>query len=131
MLGSEHGTRVSHSTTMSAVSPPMARSPSTNLPISFNSADSTLGRHLACRLVQVGVNDVFSIPGEVNLTLLDHLLAEPGLNLVGCCNELNAGYVGDGYARSHGVGSLQKTRIFLTGLELGAEIYVGKIPIEF
>ncbi|XP_027069610.1 pyruvate decarboxylase 1 [Coffea arabica] len=74
-------------------------------PISFNSADSTLGRHLARRLVQVGVNDVFSVPGDFNLTLLDHLLTEPGLNLVGCCNELNAGYAADGYARCRGVGA--------------------------
>ncbi|XP_074268663.1 pyruvate decarboxylase 2 [Silene latifolia] len=67
--------------------------------------EATLGRHLARRLVQIGVNDVFSVPGDFNLTLLDHLLAEPGLNLVGCCNELNAGYAADGYARSRGVGA--------------------------
>ncbi|GAB4833995.1 Pyruvate decarboxylase 3 [Ancistrocladus abbreviatus] len=67
---------------------------------------STLGRHIARRLVQIGVNDVFSVPGDFNLTLLDHLLAEPGLNLIiGCCNELNAGYAADGYARSRGVGA--------------------------
>ncbi|GMI96427.1 pyruvate decarboxylase-2 [Hibiscus trionum] len=68
-------------------------------------AEATLGRHLARRLVQVGVNDVFSVPGDFNLTLLDHLIAEPGLNLIGCCNELNAGYAADGYARSRGVGA--------------------------
>ncbi|KAA8517442.1 hypothetical protein F0562_017735 [Nyssa sinensis] len=71
----------------------------------FNSSDATLGRHLARRLVQVGVIDVFSVPGDFNLTLLDQLLAEPGLNLIGCCNELNAGYAADGYARSRGVGA--------------------------
>ena len=69
------------------------------------SADATLGRHLARRLVQVGVTDVFSVPGDFNLTLLDHLIAEPELKLVGCCNELNAGYAADGYARSRGVGA--------------------------
>ncbi|KAF2306425.1 hypothetical protein GH714_017967 [Hevea brasiliensis] len=74
-------------------------------PTVFNSPDSTLGRHLARRLVQIGINDVFSVPGDFNLTLLDHLIAEPGLNLIGCCNELNAGYAADGYARSRGVGA--------------------------
>ncbi|KAF8749376.1 hypothetical protein HU200_012715 [Digitaria exilis] len=59
-------------------------------------ATATLGRHLARRLVQVGVSDVFGVPGDFNLTLLDHLIAEPGLRLVGCCNELNAGYAADG-----------------------------------
>ncbi|XP_041023394.1 pyruvate decarboxylase 1-like [Juglans microcarpa x Juglans regia] len=64
----------------------------------------TLGRHLARRLVEIGATDVFSVPGDFNLTLLDHLIAEPGLNLIGCCNELNAGYAADGYARAKGVG---------------------------
>ncbi|KAG1367678.1 pyruvate decarboxylase 1 [Cocos nucifera] len=68
-------------------------------------AAGTLGRHLARRLVQIGVRDVFSVPGDFNLTLLDHLIAEPELNLVGCCNELNAGYAADGYARARGVGA--------------------------
>ncbi|KAA8517753.1 hypothetical protein F0562_015242 [Nyssa sinensis] len=72
---------------------------------SGNSSEATLGRHLARRLVQIGVTDVFSVPGDFNLTLLDHLIAEPGLNLIGCCNELNAGYAADGYARRRGVGA--------------------------
>ncbi|KAH0663457.1 hypothetical protein KY284_028388 [Solanum tuberosum] len=69
------------------------------------SPDATLGRHLARRLVEIGVEDVFSVPGDFNLTLLDHLIAEPRLKNVGCCNELNAGYAADGYARSRGVGA--------------------------
>ncbi|GAB4857352.1 Pyruvate decarboxylase 3 [Ancistrocladus abbreviatus] len=76
----------------------------TPIPV-ISPSEATLGRHLARRLVQIGVNDVFSVPGDFNLTLLDHFLAEPGLNLVGCCNELNAGYAADGYARSRGVGA--------------------------
>lgn len=68
-------------------------------------SSGSLGGHLARRLVQIGVKDVFSVPGDFNLTLLDHLIAEPGLNLVGCCNELNAGYAADGYARAKGVGA--------------------------
>ncbi|KAG9151198.1 hypothetical protein Leryth_002753 [Lithospermum erythrorhizon] len=67
--------------------------------------DATLGRHIARRLVQIGVSDVFSVPGDFNLTLLDHLIAEPGLANIGCCNELNAGYAADGYARARGVGA--------------------------
>ncbi|XP_052186591.1 pyruvate decarboxylase 1-like isoform X2 [Diospyros lotus] len=69
------------------------------------STDATLGSHLARRLVQIGVSDVFSVPGDFNLTLLDHLIAEPGLKNIGCCNELNAGYAADGYARARGVGA--------------------------
>lgn len=72
-------------------------------------AGATLGRHLARRLVQIGASDVFAVPGDFNLTLLDYLIAEPGLTLVGCCNELNAGYAADGYARSRGVGACAVT----------------------
>ncbi|KAH9611008.1 hypothetical protein KSS87_013239 [Heliosperma pusillum] len=69
------------------------------------SGPGSLGRHLARRLAQIGARDVFSVPGDFNLTLLDYLVAEPELNLVGCCNELNAGYAADGYARAKGVGA--------------------------
>ncbi|KAK1265645.1 Pyruvate decarboxylase 4 [Acorus gramineus] len=71
-------------------------------PAVASTCEATLGRHLARRLVQIGVSDVFTVPGDFNLTLLDHLIAEPGLTNVGCCNELNAGYAADGYARSRG-----------------------------
>jgi len=78
-------------------------SPPSSYPLS--PAEATLGRHIARRLVQIGVTDVFTVPGDFNLTLLDHLIAEPGLKNIGCCNELNAGYAADGYARSRGVGA--------------------------
>ncbi|KAJ0789771.1 putative pyruvate decarboxylase [Helianthus annuus] len=77
---------------------------SSDVPFS-SGAEATLGHHIARRLVQIGISDVFSVPGDFNLTLLDYLIAEPGLNLIGCCNELNAGYAADGYARSRGVGA--------------------------
>ncbi|CAJ1975993.1 unnamed protein product [Sphenostylis stenocarpa] len=64
---------------------------------------TTLGHHIARRLVEIGVKDVFTVPGDFNLALLDYLVAEPELNLIGCCNELNAGYCADGYARYKGV----------------------------
>ncbi|KAL5740358.1 hypothetical protein ACOSQ2_029538 [Xanthoceras sorbifolium] len=65
----------------------------------------TLGHHLAHRLVEIGVSDIFTVPGDSNLTLLDYLVVQPGLNVIGCCNELNAGYAADGYARSRRVGA--------------------------
>jgi pyruvate decarboxylase len=65
----------------------------------------TLGRYIGRRLAEIGVNDVFSVPGDFNLLLLDELLADPEIQLRGCCNELNAGYAADGYARCRGVGA--------------------------
>ncbi|CAI9753923.1 unnamed protein product [Fraxinus pennsylvanica] len=76
-----------------------------HIPAVVAAPDATLGRHIARRFVEIGIEDVFSVPGDFNLTLLDHLIAEPGLNNIGCCNELNAGYAADGYARARGVGA--------------------------
>ncbi len=41
--------------------------------------------------------------------LLDELLKNQKLRLVGCCNELNAGYAADGYARANGVAACVAT----------------------
>ncbi|GAB7358013.1 hypothetical protein MBLNU230_g0178t1 [Neophaeotheca triangularis] len=75
-----------------------------------------LGRFLWERIHQVGVNRIFGVPGDFNLTLLDHVYDVDGLEWVGNTNELNAAYAADGYARvkdgagclvtTHGVGEL-------------------------
>lgn len=36
------------------------------------------------------------------VTLLDEIYKVPGLNWVGCCNELNGAYAADGYTRIKG-----------------------------
>lgn len=60
----------------------------------------SLGGLLARRLLEQGVKHLFTVPGDYCMTLLDELLRDGKLQLVGCCNELNAGYAADGYARS-------------------------------
>jgi pyruvate decarboxylase len=69
----------------------------------------SLGEYLAARLEQVGVHHYFTVPGDFNLLLLDELLRNPRLQLIGCCNELNAGYAAEGYARSNGVAAVVVT----------------------
>ena len=66
------------------------------------SQSTTVGSYLATRLAQAGVRDFFGVPGDFNLVLLDALIKQPELRMIGCCNELNAGYAADGYARSTG-----------------------------
>jgi pyruvate decarboxylase len=109
-IGSVNGAASNQTVGCPASAPgcPMASTPAQPAAI-LSAGEASLGRHLARRLVQVGVNDVFAVPGDFNLTLLDHLIAEPGLRLVGCCNELNAGYAADGYARARGVGACAVT----------------------
>jgi pyruvate decarboxylase len=69
----------------------------------------TVGAYIAARLGQLGLEHYFAVPGDYNLVLLDGLLSAPGLQYIGCCNELNAGYAADGYARARGVGAVVVT----------------------
>ncbi len=62
----------------------------------------TIGTYLARRLVQAGANHYFTVPGDFTLSLLDEFLLQENMNMIGCCNELNAGYAADGYARATG-----------------------------
>src|SRR5277367_1751821 len=61
-------------------------------PAPSGATGSTVGTYLATRLEQAGVRDYFVVPGDFNLILLDQILANPRLRMIGCCNELNAGY---------------------------------------
>lgn len=69
----------------------------------------TIGAYLAERLEQVGITDFFAIPGDFNLALLDQMLTRPRLRMLNCCNELNAGYAAEGYARARGAAALVVT----------------------
>ncbi|PYH44619.1 GroES-like protein [Aspergillus saccharolyticus JOP 1030-1] len=55
---------------------------------------------LSYRLEELGICEFLAVPGDTNLVLLDNLLKNPNLRMIGCCNELNAGYAADGYART-------------------------------
>ncbi|KAL8286376.1 hypothetical protein RQP46_004393 [Phenoliferia psychrophenolica] len=59
-----------------------------------------LGSYLLERLVQLGVKPMFGVPGDFNLTFLDLVEEHKSIEWVGCCNELNASYAADGYART-------------------------------
>jgi indolepyruvate decarboxylase len=63
----------------------------------------TVGGYLGLRLKEAGLRDYFAIPGDYNLILLDELLKVPDFREYYCCNELNAGYAADGYARANGL----------------------------
>ncbi|MCX6283071.1 MAG: thiamine pyrophosphate-binding protein [Bacteroidetes bacterium] len=68
------------------------------------SEQCTVSRYLLQRLQEIGVKHVFGVPGDYTLDFLDELVASP-LQWVGNCNELNAGYAADGYARLNGAGA--------------------------
>lgn len=63
----------------------------------------TVSRYILDRLHEAGVGHLFGVPGDYVLDFLDEVLASP-VRWVGTCNELNAGYAADGYARMKGIG---------------------------
>lgn len=92
----------------------------------------TLGHYLGARLSEAGVSDAFIVPGDFNMKLLDEMmLAEPKLRQIGCCNELNAGYAADGYARGKGLGALVVTHMVgaLSALNAIAGSYAEQSPV--
>jgi indolepyruvate decarboxylase len=52
---------------------------------------------------------MFGVPGDFNLWFLEHTIQHSDIRFVGCCNELNAAYAADGYARLAGISALITT----------------------
>ncbi|WP_111860584.1 alpha-keto acid decarboxylase family protein [Acinetobacter sp. CFCC 10889] len=68
-----------------------------------------IGQYLNKRLQELGIKHVFGVPGDFNLSYLEQIEEEKQLDFVGNCNELNAAYAADGYARINGFSALATT----------------------
>ncbi|EMD33924.1 hypothetical protein CERSUDRAFT_107720 [Gelatoporia subvermispora B] len=70
-----------------------------------------IGSYIMERLVQLGCTKMFGVPGDFNLGFLDYIEDHPLIDWVGSCNELNAAYAADGYARVNdgSIGALTTT----------------------
>jgi indolepyruvate decarboxylase len=69
----------------------------------------TVIQYVLRRLKEIGVDDVFGVAGDYAFPVNDAIVEHPAINWIGCCNELNAAYAADGYARMRGVGGLCTT----------------------
>jgi len=69
----------------------------------------TVIQHVLGRLKDIGIDDIFGVPGDFTFPVQDAIVGDPRINWIGCCNELNAAYAADGYARIRGVGALSTT----------------------
>jgi indolepyruvate decarboxylase len=94
----------------------------------------TVARYLAVRLAEMGVGHLFAVPGDYAGTFLSTIDDEGesiGIRRVGTCNELEAGYSADAYARLRGVGGVCVT--FGVGtfslLNALAGSYVEQLPV--
>jgi len=75
----------------------------------------SIGNFLLRRLQEAGIHHIFGVPGDYNLGLMQQLEDRGEPAWIGNCNELNASYATDAYARinglaamivTHGVGTL-------------------------
>lgn len=93
----------------------------------------TVGSYLAKRFEQMGIEHYFIVPGDLNLVLLDELLKNKNVEQIGCCNELNAAYAAEGYARAKGAGAVITT--FNVGafsaINGVAGAYAERLPVIF
>jgi indolepyruvate decarboxylase len=70
---------------------------------------STIGDFLLRRLCEAGIGHLFGVPGDFNLAFMQQIEDGGALAWVGTCNELNASYAADGYARLNGIAGLVVT----------------------
>ncbi|KAJ6127370.1 hypothetical protein N7523_002982, partial [Penicillium sp. IBT 18751x] len=109
----------------------------------------SLSKYLFSRLKEIGIRSVHGVPGsdcphilarekfmsdthlgDYNLASLDYV-AKAGMRWIGNCNELNAGYAADGYARIHGISALMTVAGVgeLSAMNAIAGAYAESVPI--
>jgi indolepyruvate decarboxylase len=66
----------------------------------------SIGNFLLRRLQEAGIEHIFGVPGDYNLELMQQLEDRGQPAWIGNCNELNASYATDAYARINGLGAL-------------------------
>lgn len=97
---------------------------------SATSNPPNIGAYIIERLQSLGVSHVFGVPGDYVLGFFKQL-SDSQLNLVTTCDELNAGYAADAYARIRGIGVVCVT-YSVGGLKVvnaAAQAYAEKSPL--
>lgn len=82
--------------------------PNITNPTSPTPATIPLASHILRRLRQHGCDALHGVPGDFTLPFLSYLRGA-GVRWAGNCNELNAAYAADGYARVRGLGAVCTT----------------------
>src|SRR5882757_1060318 len=72
-------------------------------------AQFTVADYLLHRLGELGIDTIFGVPGDYILEFICAITEGDGAAWVGNCNELNAAYAADGYARVKGAAALVVT----------------------
>ena len=69
----------------------------------------SIGHFLLRRLEEAGIRHIFGVPGDYNLEFMQQLEDRGRPAWIGNCNELNASYATDAYARINGIGAMAVT----------------------
>lgn len=90
----------------------------------------TIADYLFERLHELGVDDIFGVPGDFNLGLF-RAIDKSKSRYVCTCNEINAAYAADGYARRKGIGALLTTYVVgeLSGINGVAGAFSEHVPV--
>src|SRR5580658_134862 len=91
----------------------------------------TVGEFLLRRIREAGIAHAFGVPGDYNLELLQQMEDTGTLTWMGACNELNASYAADGYARLNGMAALIVTNAVgaLSAINGVAGSYSEHVPV--
>ena len=68
-----------------------------------------LADYLIKRLYELGIEEVFGLPGDYNFSIIEAIEKSKDVNWIASSNELNGGYCADGYARIKGYGAIVTT----------------------
>ncbi len=91
---------------------------------------NAIGNYLIQRLLELGVNHVFGVPGDFVLGF-NKLLEDSDIQFINTCDEQGAGFAADAYARLNGLGAVCVTYC-VGGLKIAnttAQAFAEKSPV--
>jgi TPP-dependent 2-oxoacid decarboxylase len=93
-------------------------------------SEITVAEYLLIRLKEIGVDHLFGVPGDFVLGFFNQIL-KSDVKYIGTCNELNAAYAADGYARIRGIGAFSSTYGVgeLSAINGVAGAFAEKVPV--
>jgi TPP-dependent 2-oxoacid decarboxylase len=74
----------------------------------MKNSEITVAEYLLIRLKEIGVDHLFGVPGDFVMGFFNQVM-KSDLKYIGTCNELNAAYAADAYARIRGIGAFSST----------------------
>lgn len=90
----------------------------------------TVADYLLARLKELGVDHLFGVVGDFSLGFFRRVYQSP-VKMICTCNELNAAYAADGYARVRGLGGIVTTYVVgeLSAINGVAGAFAENIPV--